>query len=63
VTAAELRLYFIAWCDSRAELIRLGGLEPSPTVDAAYARAQANEEYDRANYKRCRREYENGTGT
>ena len=54
MTAADLRQYFTAWCDSRAEVIRLGALPPSPAVDAAYARAQADEEYDRAIYKRLR---------
>jgi hypothetical protein len=58
MTADELRLYFQAWMDSRFELIRLGTLEPSPAVDSAYARAQADEEYDRALYLRLRAEYE-----
>jgi hypothetical protein len=57
LTADELRQYFLAWADSLAEVQRLAAMEPSPAVDRAYAAAKANEEYDRAIYRRLRAQY------
>ena len=57
MTAAELRLYFLAWCESRAEVERLAALAPSPAVDLAYRRAVDDEFYDRMNYRRLRARY------
>jgi hypothetical protein len=57
MTADDLHQYFLAWADSRAEVQRLAALPPSPAVDRAYAAAKANEEYDRAIYRRLRAQY------
>jgi hypothetical protein len=62
MTAVELRLYFVAWCESRAEVQRLAALPPSPAVDRAYADAKANEEYDRAIYLRLHAQYQHERG-
>jgi hypothetical protein len=60
MTRAELRLYFLAWIESRDEVERLASLEPSPAVDQALARAEANADYDRCNYLRMRAQYRQG---
>jgi hypothetical protein len=52
--AAELRLYFVAWCESRAELHRLAA-EPSPDPKRV-ERAKADELYDRLNYRRLKKQ-------
>jgi hypothetical protein len=57
VTDAELRLYFRAWCESRAEVERLAALPPSLEVDRAYKRAVDDEFYGRMNYRRLRARY------
>jgi hypothetical protein len=57
MTKDELRIYFQAWLDSRAEVERLAFLPPSPEVDRAYRRAVDDEFYDRMNYRRLRARY------
>jgi hypothetical protein len=54
LTAEELRLYFLGWQDSLAEVERLKSLKSSPAVERALKRAQADEEYDRLLYLRLR---------
>ena len=54
MTAAELRLYFLAWCESRAEVDRLAAMEPSPAVDLDYKKAVAAELRERKRYLHAR---------
>jgi hypothetical protein len=51
VTDDELRQYFLVWQESLAERNRLARVEPE---GHAYARAAADEEYDRLVYFRLR---------